>query len=259
MEKEIRSFNIEFRAEPESREVNGYAIVFNSPSHNLGGFIEKVSPEAMNGVIERSDVVALLNHNQDRGILGRSRNGNGSLKLTVDDKGTSFRFDSPKTALGDEVLEYLRRGDATQCSFAFTVEKDTWRKMDDGVYERTINQIDKLYDVSVLTCTPAYEETSVSCRSFEEFKEKEARELEEAKKAEQEEEKREQAEQEQEVDSRSEEQEQEVETPAEEQPADEEKRSEDVDEEKAKEEERKQKIKENWQRLVEENKKYMMN
>ena len=258
MEKEIRSFNIEFRAEPESREVDGYAIVFNSLSHNLGGFVEKVSPEAMDGVIERSDVVALLNHDNSRGILGRSRNGKGSLALHVDEKGTSFRFDSPKTALGDEVLEYLRRGDATQCSFAFTVAKDTWRKLDDGTYERTINQIDKLYDVSVLTCTPAYEETSVSCRSFEEFKEKEARELEEAKKAEQEEENRE-AEQEQEVDSRSEEQEQEVETPAEEQPADEEKRSEDVDEEKAKEEERKQKIRENWQRLVEENKKYMMN
>lgn len=251
MEKEIRSFNIEFRQEPESREVNGYAIVFNSLSHNLGGFVERIAPEAMNGVIERSDVVAVLNHNQDRGILGRSRNGKGSLQLTVDDKGTCFRFDAPHTALGDEVLEYLRRGDASQCSFAFTVSADSWRKMEDGTYERTINQIDRLYDVSVLTCTPAYEETSVSCRSFEAFKKQEEEEerklaeLEEAKAAEKAEERAEE--------------EPVAEQPEVEAPVEEEQRSEDVDEEKEKaEEERKKKILENYERLVKENLAYML-
>ena len=177
----------------------------------------------MDGVIERSDVVALLNHDNSRGILGRSRNGKGSLQLSVDEKGTSFRFDAPRTALGDEVLEYLRRGDASQCSFAFTVKKDTWRKLDDGTYERTINQIDRLYDVSVLTCTPAYEETSVSCRSFDEFKAEEERKEAEAK--------------------------------AEAERIEAEKRAE---EEAAAEAERQAKIKENYDKLVEENKKYML-
>lgn len=186
MEKEIRNLQVEFRAPEDSRQVDGYAIVFNSLSENLGGFREKIEPEALDGVIERSDCVAVLNHDPSRGILGRSRNGKGSLQLSVDEKGTAFRFDSPKTALGDECLEYLRRGDANQCSFAFTVLEDSWRKLSDGMYERTIKKIDRLFDISILTCAPAYSETSCSCRSFEEFKAQEARELEEAKKAEEE-------------------------------------------------------------------------
>lgn len=193
MEKEERYLSIipaptaeDYRSNPESREVNGYAIVFNSLSENLGGFREIIAPEAIDGVIEKSDIVAVLNHDSSRGILGRSRNGEGSLKLSVDEKGTAFRFDAPRTALGDECLEYLRRGDANQCSFAFTVAEDSWRKLDDGMYERTIKKFDRLFDVSILTCAPAYAATSVSCRSFEEFKEQEQRELEAAQKAEEE-------------------------------------------------------------------------
>lgn len=191
MEKEERYLSIipaptaeDYRSNPESRQVNGYAIVFNSLSEDLGGFREIIAPEAVEGVIEKSDIVAVLNHDQSRGILGRSRNGEGSLQLSVDETGTAFRFDAPKTALGDECLEYLRRGDATQCSFAFAVKEDSWRKLEDGMYERTIKKFDRLYDVSILTCQPAYAATSVSCRSFDEFKEQEARELEEARKAE---------------------------------------------------------------------------
>jgi len=56
------------------------------------------------------------------------------------------------------------------------VESDSWTKNPDGTYIRTINKFDKIYDCSILTCTPAYEATSVSCRSFEEFKAKEEEE-----------------------------------------------------------------------------------
>lgn len=173
--KEYRNLDIEFRLEGESREVSGYAIVFNSLSHDLGGFREEIMPEAMNGVIERSDCVALLNHDPKRGILGRSRNGKGSLKLSVDETGMRFDFNAPKTALGDEALEYLRRGDANQCSFAFTIADggDRWTKQSDGTYLRQITQFDRIYDCSILTCTPAYEATSVSCKRFEEVKEEE--------------------------------------------------------------------------------------
>ena len=38
MEQEIRSFNIEFNAQPDSRKVDGYALVFNTLSNDLGGF-----------------------------------------------------------------------------------------------------------------------------------------------------------------------------------------------------------------------------
>ena len=179
MEKEIRNIG-EIRANVESRNVDGYAMVFNTLSENLGGFREQILPEAVDGVIERSDVMAVLNHDASRGILARSKYGNGSLTLQADEKGLRYTFDAPHTALGDECLEYLRRGDITQSSFAFVVAEDSWEKQSDGTYIRTIRKFDKLYDVSPVF-TPAYAETSVSCRSFDEFKAEEERKEAEAK------------------------------------------------------------------------------
>ena len=179
MEKEIRNIG-EIRANAESRNVDGYAMVFNTLSENLGGFREQILPEAVDGVIERSDVMAVLNHDASRGILARSRYGNGSLTLQADEKGLRYTFDAPHTALGDECLEYLRRGDINQSSFAFVVAEDSWEKQSDGTYIRTIRKFDKLYDVSPVF-TPAYAETSVSCRSFDEFKAEEERKEAEAK------------------------------------------------------------------------------
>lgn len=179
MEKEIRNIG-EIRANVESRNVDGYAMVFNTLSENLGGFREQILPEAVDGVIESSDVMAVLNHDASRGILARSRYGNGSLTLQADEKGLRYTFDAPHTALGDECLEYLRRGDITQSSFAFVVAEDSWEKQSDGTYIRTIRRFDKLYDVSPVF-TPAYAETSVSCRSFDEFKAEEERKEAEAR------------------------------------------------------------------------------
>lgn len=199
LEKEIRSLDLEVRLDAESRHIDGYSVVFNSRSHNLGGFFEIVDPGALDGVLEQSDVKLLLNHNEERGILGRSKRGSGSLKLVVDERGLHFETEAPKTALGDEALEYLRRGDATQCSFAFTVAEggDRWEKQSDGTYLRTILKFDRIFDCSILTCTPAYEATSVSCRSFDEFKaQEEAARLEEERKAQEEKEAQEKREQE---------------------------------------------------------------
>ena len=182
MEKEVRNIG-EIRANAESRNVDGYALVFNSLSEDLGGFREQILPEAVNGVIEKSDVMAVLNHDVSRGILARSRYGNGSLSLEADEKGLRYRFDAPHTALGDECLEYLIRGDINQSSFAFAVAEDRWDKQPDGTYIRTIKRFERLYDVSPVF-TPAYASTSVSCRSFDEFKAAEAKAEEEARAAE---------------------------------------------------------------------------
>lgn len=181
MEKELRYLeNSEIRANAESRDVEGYALLFNTTSRNLGGFVERIEPDAMNGVIEHSDIMAVLNHDNSRGILARSRFGVGSLTLSVDERGLKYTFSAPKTALGDECLEYLRRGDITQSSFAFTVAEDSWAKQEDGTYVRTIRKFDRLFDVSPVF-EPAYFGTDVSCRSFEEFKAEEERKEAEAR------------------------------------------------------------------------------
>lgn len=166
---EIRSFNIELRDEPESRHIEGYGSVFNERSLDLGGFVEMIAPGAFDGVIERSDVKCYLDHNPEKGILARSRNGKGSLSLVVDEKGLQYSFDAPKTNLGDEVVEGLKRGDYSQSSFAFTVEDEVWTKEADGSYLRTITKIGGLYDVSIVA-NPAYEGTSVALRSLDAFK-----------------------------------------------------------------------------------------
>lgn len=166
--KEIRNVESFNSANDESRLVEGYAIVFNSRSVDLGGFYEVIERSALDGVIESSDVVCLLDHDINRGVLARSRYGKGSLSLSVDDKGLAFSFDAPKTALGDEILESLRREDISKCSFAFTVSEDEYSKDSDGSILRTIKKIENLYDVS-LVYHPAYDGTEVDTRGLKEF------------------------------------------------------------------------------------------
>lgn len=165
---ERRSFDIEFR-EVDSRKVEGYASVFNSRSKDLGGFTEIIDPSAFAGVIERSDVLALLNHDKDRGVLARSRNGVGSLTLEIDERGLHYSFEAPHTALGDELIEGLKRGDIYTSSFSFKVSGDKWEKEEDGRYLRTITQIDRLFDVSPVY-NAAYEDTSVAMRSLDKIR-----------------------------------------------------------------------------------------
>ena len=59
-------------------------------SQYLGGFYETIEPTALDGVLERSDILCLLNHNEDRGILARSKMGEGTLNLEIDDIGLRY-------------------------------------------------------------------------------------------------------------------------------------------------------------------------
>lgn len=176
--KEQRNCNYELRATPESRTVEGYALVFDKESRDLGGFIEIIDPSSLDGVIEKSDILCLLNHNEDKGVLARSKFGVGSLSLLVDETGLKYRFEAPDTALGNELLEGLKRGDITTSSFAFTIDSDKWEKRTDGKYLRRITKFKELFDVSPVY-RPAYDSTSVKIdtRRFEEVKVKEKEEL----------------------------------------------------------------------------------
>lgn len=167
MTMETRQINSEFKV--DSRTVEGYAACFNEPSVNIG-WIEVIHKGAItNDTIINSDVFAKFNHADDK-VLARSKNGNGSLLLEVDERGLRYMFDAPNTALGDELLEYLNRGDITSSSFAFGInpkDKDAerWYKKDGTIY-RDIFRIEKLYDVSPVF-QPAYEATSCSARFAE--------------------------------------------------------------------------------------------
>nr|DAV01280.1 MAG TPA: prohead serine protease [Caudoviricetes sp.] len=73
--KEIRNCNKSEIRNLETRTVEGYAVVFDSLSNDLGGFNEIISRNALDGVLEKSDVFCLLNHDNSRGILARSNKG----------------------------------------------------------------------------------------------------------------------------------------------------------------------------------------
>lgn len=185
IEKEIRNWSVRAEAPKEdSRTVEGYAALFDMPSDGLD-FTEIIDRNAFDGVIARSDVFALLNHDNSRGILARSKYGKGSLELSIDERGLKYRFDAPKSALGDELIENLKRGEVNESSFCFDVTDEEWQEdgLDDHGYKkfkRIILKIGNLYDVSPVY-SAAYSATTVSLRG-KELKEKELEELEKKKK-----------------------------------------------------------------------------
>ena len=172
-------FEDNITTQPDSRKVEGYAVVFNSESRDLGGFTEVIEPSALDGVVAKSDVLCLLNHNEDKGVLARCNMGTGSLTLEVDDIGLRYSFEAPNTNLGDELLEGLRRGDISASSFAFKVGEDKWTKRNDGSYLRTISIIERMFDVS-----PGYRAAqdattvSVDTRGLDEAKARDKKEME---------------------------------------------------------------------------------
>lgn len=153
-----------------SRHIEGYALLFNVRSVQLGDFSEVIMPSALNDeILKRSDILALLNHDITRGVLARSKYGQGSLTLTIDEKGLKYEFDAPNTALGDELIEGIRRGDIANSSFSFLVKRDEWQQTPEGGYLRIIHEFDQLFDISPVY-QPAYDETTVDCRGLENLK-----------------------------------------------------------------------------------------
>lgn len=167
---EVRCQVGELRTKAESRMIVGYAAKFERWSEPImGWFKEKIARDAFSEC-DVSDVIMCFNHNIGS-ILARTTSG--TLLLSTDEEGLRFEFDVPATSLGNDMLELVRRGDISKCSFKFTVEEDEWRYADkENAFEydeRTIRKIDKLYDVS-LVVYPAYNDTEAGIRHLEERK-----------------------------------------------------------------------------------------
>lgn len=155
-------FSIEARVKGRPT-LKGYAARFNSLSHDLGGFRERLLPGAFDAVLEkpRNPVFALFNHDKDH-VLGST--GSGTLSLRQDERGLFFEVDLPDTTLGNDLAVLVRRGDVTGASFAFSVNpKDEERSGEGKSTIRTIRAVSGLFDVSIVT-TPAYPQARVSLR-----------------------------------------------------------------------------------------------
>lgn len=172
IERRFTTGKVEVRAAEDGKvaTVRGYAAMFDKRSENLGGFVEIIKRGAFDGVAG-DDIRALFNHDANL-ILARSKNGEGTLKVGIDDVGLWYEFPAPDTQAGRDLVVSLKRGDVDQSSFAFSVKREgqEWTDEENGkVMVRTITKVARLYDVSPVTY-PAYPDTTVATRCLEEFR-----------------------------------------------------------------------------------------
>ncbi|MEI3541172.1 MAG: HK97 family phage prohead protease [Alistipes onderdonkii] len=174
-EIEVRCLVTDLRIEQRdaaavSRTITGYAAKFETWSEPImGWFREKIARGAFEEC-NLSDVIMCFNHRDDA-ILARTTSG--TLQLEVDDIGLRFTFEAPNTSCGNDMVELVRRGDISKCSFRFGVAQDAWVYADEQngleMDERTIFKFSRVVDVA-LVVFPAYQDTEASVRHLEERK-----------------------------------------------------------------------------------------
>jgi HK97 family phage major capsid protein len=152
-ETAVRFWQAEIRA--VDRTIKG-RIPYMSPSHDLGGFTEVLSPGCFSDSLEGT-VKAFWNHDTST-VLGSTKSG--TLRIRDTSTALTYEIDVPKSR--DDILESVRRGDVDGTSFGFIVPKggDTWRGD-----VRTINEA-TLLEVSP-TSMPAYPATSLRNQNTE--------------------------------------------------------------------------------------------
>lgn len=163
--------NVETRQVGGKTVVSGYAAVFNVPSSNLGGFVERIAATTFNKTLaDRAPVRCYRNHNVDQVLASITAQ---TLRLAVDGTGLHYEYDSPSGISYARDLEIsIERGDCSTSSFAFSVvgpDGESWGYTADDFPLRTLNEA-RLYDVSPITGVAAYgDATSIgfSKRSLE--------------------------------------------------------------------------------------------
>lgn len=158
--------------ETPSRTITGYAILFNSRSLPLWEdddevAYEVIAPEAVTReLLDGCSIEMTMFHNSQL-LMASSKNGVGTLKYDVDERGVKFEFEAPNTVDGDKALELVRRGDLDGCSFAFRTHY-----YDNGCVNRTVTRVGGKTEITytvrtilsvhdfTLTHHPAYPDTT---------------------------------------------------------------------------------------------------
>lgn len=183
--RRISSAPAEYRVERIAREdggtdtyINGYGAVFEQYSKPIWDEWTEIISRSAFDACDMSDVVMVADHARDVGsVLARSRNGQGTLDITVDEQGVAFRFKVPDTTKGRDLVALIERGDISECSFAFYVAEDTWTydvAFGDKTYDvRRIDKVAKLVDLSIVV-SGQYGQTSVTVEERTEAKARKA-------------------------------------------------------------------------------------
>lgn len=144
-----------------TKQIQGYAIIFDTLSIDLGGFVETIDPTALDGV-DLSDIKLIYAHENNQ-ILARTDAGN--LQVKVDSKGLFFIADLADTTLANDVYNNIQAGNLKGMSFGFTIadDGDKWTRQPDGTLLHEVTQIGILGELTV-TAWPAYPSTSVELK-----------------------------------------------------------------------------------------------
>lgn len=143
--------------------ISGYALKFDTPSKDLGGFVEILDKDSLSDI--ELDGIKLLNNHDFSQVLASSPE---TMTLTVDGTGLKFEADlDPEVSFAKDVYQNVKNGNLDKCSFGFATDQDEFIKEGEQVV-RHIKKINSLFDVSIVAI-PAYDDTSVSTRSYTEF------------------------------------------------------------------------------------------
>lgn len=161
----------ELRSENGGRHISGKAISFDTESNDIG-FIEILHRGCISQeLIDSSNIVFLYNHDYNQ-VIARANKGKGTLNIDLRDDGVYFDLDVPNTTMGNDLLENIRLGNITQCSFGFRYANEEGAYKDEkigDVWYRNVYKIGELFDLSAVTY-PAYDDTYVNARMQERSK-----------------------------------------------------------------------------------------
>ena len=172
--QQLRSLSdhpVEIREEGGTRRIAGYAAVFNSLSHNLGGYREKIHPTAFDRSLRevqdgKRTVSARVQH--DGGLSTVGSTANGSLLLSRDAKGLKYEIVAPPdTSAGRDIVTLVAGGYINKSSFAFSLPDPTSNMRWDFTTNPPTREILDLDLIDVAPVDgPAYEATSVEARAL---------------------------------------------------------------------------------------------
>ena len=174
MDRRIIESQITLRSEGEGEDyIEGYGIVFNTRSVEMRTksgqrFVEEIKPSAVEG-IEGRDIIGLANHDFGQ-VLGRTKSG--TMTISVDERGVKYSIKIPNTPTGNDIREYIKRGDITGSSFSFSEAQDEVEKLEGGVFLRTITKLPEIIDMGPVYY-PAYPDSTsgYAVRSIDNYKE----------------------------------------------------------------------------------------
>jgi uncharacterized protein len=174
---ELRNFQeLTATQEEELKIVEGYAVVFNSPTvlyeDEEMKYVEVINERALDNT-DLSNVKLLVEHGAVPMPLATTRNG--TLEFLIDEKGLNHRAKLINTTLQNEIYELVKNGYYDEMSFGFKVRADKITSTVENGKEtiiREITDIEKIREISIVNFG-AYQETIIEARdAFSVFEEK---------------------------------------------------------------------------------------